>query len=338
METSIEKNFVTRLSYVDLFRALGIVMMIMGHINFGYPFDKYIHAFHMPMFFFCSGFFYSSCNNSKDLQQRVIRKCKSLLVPYFSLALIHFFIISLRTHSLYREALHLLIWNTTAAGFPIAGALWFLTALFLAECIYMILDCLAPNRQFLTIASFSLALFGNFWLAVFSSQPPFGLDAALVGIGFFHFGRMLSENADNKYYFQLLHLNITVSFLFLFLSGILIFMNGYVNLRTASYGNVPLFWLNSFTTILALWNLCRTADGLFSHVPSLHKFVLTIGQDSIIYLGFNQLAILYLSPLVVRMNLPLILQNTIILFLVLIILWFLRQVIFNTKLKILIGK
>lgn len=36
-----------RLDYVDAFRGLGIIAMVMGHIGFGEIFDHFIHAFHM---------------------------------------------------------------------------------------------------------------------------------------------------------------------------------------------------------------------------------------------------------------------------------------------------
>lgn len=48
---------ISRLDYIDVFRSLGILAMIMGHIGFGERFDYFIHAFHIPMFFFISGFF-----------------------------------------------------------------------------------------------------------------------------------------------------------------------------------------------------------------------------------------------------------------------------------------
>ena len=48
-----------RLDYVDLFRGIGILLMIMGHVGFGAHFDKFIYAFHVPMFFVISGFLYS---------------------------------------------------------------------------------------------------------------------------------------------------------------------------------------------------------------------------------------------------------------------------------------
>ena len=61
-----------RIEYVDIFRGIGIILMILGHIGYIGIFDKIIrhvgfnvsadivvHAFHMPMFFVVSGFFYS---------------------------------------------------------------------------------------------------------------------------------------------------------------------------------------------------------------------------------------------------------------------------------------
>lgn len=52
-EASVKKEW-TILIYI----AVGIVLMVMGHIGFGKVFDILIHAFHMPMFFFVSGFLY----------------------------------------------------------------------------------------------------------------------------------------------------------------------------------------------------------------------------------------------------------------------------------------
>ena len=51
---------VNRIEYIDIFRSFGIILMIMGHIGYGDTFDFFIHAFHMPMFFFISGYFYQS--------------------------------------------------------------------------------------------------------------------------------------------------------------------------------------------------------------------------------------------------------------------------------------
>lgn len=58
-----------REGFIDLFRGIGIILMVIGHMKFQYKpngtgiavfneYSHYIHVFHMPMFFFLSGFCY----------------------------------------------------------------------------------------------------------------------------------------------------------------------------------------------------------------------------------------------------------------------------------------
>ena len=48
-----------RIEYIDIVRGICILYMIAGHIDFRcVAFDHYIHAFHMPLFFLFSGFFF----------------------------------------------------------------------------------------------------------------------------------------------------------------------------------------------------------------------------------------------------------------------------------------
>ena len=39
------------MKYIDILRGIGIIIMVSGHIGFGGKFDRYIHTFHMPLFF-----------------------------------------------------------------------------------------------------------------------------------------------------------------------------------------------------------------------------------------------------------------------------------------------
>ena len=73
-----------RIDYIDVFRALGIILMIMGHIKFGGYFDKWIHAFHMPMFFFVSGWFF---NRKQNVGRQILKKTRTLLIPYVVFAI-----------------------------------------------------------------------------------------------------------------------------------------------------------------------------------------------------------------------------------------------------------
>ena len=337
MNTPLADNSNSRLSFVDLFRACGIILMVMGHIYFGMRFDHYIHAFHMPMFFFCSGFFYKPCNSKADAINRIGRKAKTLLLPYCSFALLHFVIISLAEKRFCREAVYLFFWNTEQAGFPISGALWFLTALFLTETFYILLDRLLNSGSLLTAASLGLAVLATFMASYVPLRLPLGMNAAFVGLGFFHLARLLRQS-HAPFFISLLHLNLTISICMFIVSAVLVFLNGPVNMRTGSYAMIPLFWLNAFLAILSLWNLCRFGDSLLSRIPRCYKYILRIGKDSIVYLGLNQLVIRAITPLITAFQLPFLLQQIVILILTLVVLELVRNLITGTKLSVLIGK
>ena len=111
--------------------------MIMGHIYFGDKFDFYIHTFHMPMFFFITGFFFRS--KESGIAEFLKKKGMTLLVPYLSFSVMHciFYLILNKTFHI-RLLYHVLLINTE--GMPIAGALWFLTSLFFVDVFYFLLD------------------------------------------------------------------------------------------------------------------------------------------------------------------------------------------------------
>ena len=51
-----------RVGYIDIAKGIGIILVVMGHNDFALisPFaHKLIYSFHMPMFFFMSGLFWS---------------------------------------------------------------------------------------------------------------------------------------------------------------------------------------------------------------------------------------------------------------------------------------
>lgn len=71
----------TRIEYIDLARGISIVIMILGHLGFGETFDHLIHTFHMPIWFFITGWF---AQNTKFSLRWVRKKTRQLLIPYFA--------------------------------------------------------------------------------------------------------------------------------------------------------------------------------------------------------------------------------------------------------------
>ena len=63
--------------YVDIVKGWGIILVIWGHSSL-FMFDE-IYAFHMPLFFFLSGCFFSTKLDFIDFTKK---KFRQLIVPY----------------------------------------------------------------------------------------------------------------------------------------------------------------------------------------------------------------------------------------------------------------
>lgn len=270
-----------RLDYMDIFRSMGIILMIMGHIGFGEKFDYFIHAFHMPMFFFISGFLYKK----KDISvgQLIRKKAVSLLIPYAVFGLAHYLINCLKDGFTVKPLIHLLTVNTN--GLPIAGALWFLTSLFFTDIIYFILDKL--NMKYLIIP---LVLIGHFADRVLPYALPWGLSAAFVGLGLYWLGNM-AKQYEEKIKF-LLNIQWYWCLLFGAITAVLIFLNGYINMRIGTYAIIPLFWINVLMSIFVGISLSKI---IYSFIGNsfLGKCLISVGQNSVVYVCLNQLVILF---------------------------------------------
>ncbi len=69
-------------NYFSIAKALGIILMVIGHVGMSDFSIRYIYMFHMPLFFFCSGYFLKQPNSIYDMKSYVLRRIKRLYIPY----------------------------------------------------------------------------------------------------------------------------------------------------------------------------------------------------------------------------------------------------------------
>ena len=73
-----------RINWIDMAKGYGILGVIIGHISTP-GITVWIYTFHIPLFFFMSGFLF---NTNYSLVVFLNRKIKALLIPYFCLAIL----------------------------------------------------------------------------------------------------------------------------------------------------------------------------------------------------------------------------------------------------------
>lgn len=335
----MNNNRASRVEYIDILRSIGILAMIISHVGVGGGIDHFFHAWHMPLFFIVSGFFYK--NSDDSLGHYVIKRVKCLLVPYFFFGIINsFFCIVMYSYieppvTDRFSALRGMFCDNT--NLPLIGALWFLTAMFIANIEYYILARKIQNIILLSVIVAVIAIFGNLANSVLSFRLPWAMDTAFVGIGFYHAGRGLRVLSSKA---QILNLKPYVWIPIGLVAVVLIFFNDSVNMRTGIYAYIPLFYINAILDTVVLWNLSSTFLNIIKKfgLETLSEGIQSIGRNSIIYLCCNQLIIFIFQKIMLLFSLPTIIERALVLVCTVTILKMLELIFTRTRrIKILFG-
>ena len=73
-----------RVTWVDTAKGWGMLAIIVSHVMTGHPVSRWLYTFHVPLFFFLSGFLFRA---DRPWGAFLRGKLKKMLLPYFALAL-----------------------------------------------------------------------------------------------------------------------------------------------------------------------------------------------------------------------------------------------------------
>lgn len=136
-----------RLAYFDMAKGFGIILVVLGHIEYvSEPLRAWISSFHMPLFFVISGMLINFKEEQKaDISMLLKKKWKSILVPYLWFCLLYFFV-DIFNIVMGKIDLHTFIVDCIQSlSFYGMSVLWFLPALFLAEIGFLIIKKTLPD-------------------------------------------------------------------------------------------------------------------------------------------------------------------------------------------------
>ncbi|SCY70272.1 Fucose 4-O-acetylase [Butyrivibrio sp. INlla14] len=326
----LEKSKNSRVDYMDLYKGIGIMLMIFGHVSFWGKMDHFIHAFNMPMFFVASGFFYKKRTDAElTFGSFLKKKAKTMLIPYFAFGTINYLVFILLNGFEVKPIFHL-IWVNNH-DLAIAGALWFITALLIAESIYFLLDryCFFALK---TTAIISLALLGALAKLLFPIILPWSMSAAFVGVLFYYVGVWVRKYSEKifllKWYWIAILSMIEVVF---------IFVNGELNMRNEEYAIIPLSLLNATVFSVILLYFCKKCNDKWGKkLPN--KLLGSVGENSIVYLCLNQLVIMLVFMALEPIGFHRYICKVICYAISSVVLYLLAEIVTRTKLVVLIGR
>ena len=172
-------------------RGIGILLVALAHadVSFFSPYlHKFIYSFHMPLFFFLSGYFF---NPEMPFWKLLKRRFNSILKPYlFTIFLIYVVSLSF-TNMRFATAIGRIIKSMYATGYYLDWAqLWFLPSLFVtslfAFLMYRIVLTRIDNRYVRWLVLLGVQAIGISILDVFYpfSIPLLGKEYELFGLPF----------------------------------------------------------------------------------------------------------------------------------------------------------
>ncbi|MGE5378536.1 MAG: acyltransferase family protein [Bacteroidota bacterium] len=283
-----------RINYIDVARGIGILLVVMGHNDFSLIspfFHKLIYSFHMPLFFFLSGYF---LNTAIGFWSFVKKRFNGLLKPFFfTIFMIYFFSISFEKMG-FANAITRIVKSLYGTGAYIDWVqLWFLPHLFVVSIYaYLFYKTVGriDNRWIrwlillitLFVASLFLKSFYPFTIALLGKSfsllgLPFSLDLVLLSGFFFILGSETRSLDMEKLYGNVPFLLITGTALVL----MNIFLSPTIDLNTRVYDSFIVSTLEAIAGILFIMALSRQVD---LHTSKLSNMFQYIGRITLIIL------------------------------------------------------
>lgn len=127
-----------RLNYIDIVKGLAIFSVVLGHVYRGNVVQNWIYSFHMPLFFFVSGWLLNAEHSLENgYKFFVVKKIRKFLIPYMFFLLVNY-----------------AYWCVIESHFRLfdQGPLWFLPVLCVVECgVVGLIKICKNDTQFLIV-------------------------------------------------------------------------------------------------------------------------------------------------------------------------------------------
>lgn len=250
-----------RISWIDVARGIGILLVIYGHGLNAHSYRYLIYAFHMPLFFFLSGLVFRKKEDESFLVF-IKKSAKNLLAPYlfFSFLSISFWIAlnyqELTLDVIAQQTLSIFYGNGTNGWLAFNTVLWFLPCLFITRVSFWFITRIFQKPMTLGVMLFGISLLG-FGLSHFfpTLKLFFGIETALNAIVFFGLGYLWNYLPERIA--QTIQKHSIVSFCLIFNIFLLTahltysFYGLQIDMRANRLHDYGLFYIASLTGIIA---------------------------------------------------------------------------------------
>ena len=283
----------SRNNYISIAKAIGIILMVVGHSGCPVVIGNFIYLFHMPLFFVCSGYFFREIADKASLLNFYKKRIKGLYLPYLKWSILflllhnvfHYFNITgniiYQTHDYIRQFIRLV---TMTDYELLIRPFWFIKELLFASVTVasfsMIRTHLFPKIETFTLLflSLTISLFAKFIPLI----PLLG-DCSLLflSIAYFYSGVLIHKYKPSIPFTTSV---LIVSFLVVMIGSIL--FTGTIDMRFTTAKNMFPYFILSLSGVIMVLCISKKIENI-----SFKSTFYYIGNHTMPILALNLLAL-----------------------------------------------
>lgn len=325
-----------RIDWIDVAKGYGIIGVIIGHITTP-VLTVWIYTFHIPLFFFLSGYLFHPKGSFLDFCKRKVR---SLLVPYLFLSIpviINEYWFNYGNNGSFTDFVNEFLKAIIQVRYT---PLWFIASLFSVNIIfYYVVKYIRRGWIRALCVLLSLILSFSYW-HLGGAPLPWNFDVTLFILPFMLLAYAINSSLKLKYLVK----NRPLLFLVVFLVGntLLGGVNYYLIGKKVDlyYGDVDYLLLSCPAALFGIFFIIMLSR---LNILSIFRY---LGRNSLLIFAWHLIVYKWLGILYDRLGLfqtPLstgmvLVRDLISLILILIVLIPINEVISNSKIKFVLGK
>lgn len=281
----LQKSNNNRIEWIDLCKGFAMLLVMFGHTYSSNVINLWIYSFHMPLFFFLSGYVFS-IEKYNSFRSFLISKIKTLIIPMVILGFANIFASILNRSTKLDLSL---IYKILGIFFQLRcsifdSVLWFIACLFITEIfMYFIIKISKGNNKMIFAILILLSILGFAYIKFIGIILPWSIEAAFISVGFLGVGYIIKEE-KNRWFDRINNkLFILISIVINLFATVMhyMIMGRAVDLFDLSVGVYPLYYIAAFAGIFA-------SIGIFSWIKGLN-LLSYVGKNSLIYYALHNL-------------------------------------------------
>ncbi len=255
MEKTPSQNL--RIPWIDVAKGIGIILIVWGHVLRTGSFRTYLYAFNVPIFFLLIGYTLKCDIKPLDF---IKKRFMQTMIPYYIWSLFSIFIfllmlkfITLDTSeastSIVKNVLGMLYANSRTIYMKWNIPLWFIPCMNIVSiCVFLIEKLLDKVRKWKNMGRImAIVVFATIGLLLpvcGDYKLPFQFESGVYMISFVEIGFFMKERRiiERIWAWGKINVFLTIA-LMIFLSIVLIKINGFAEIREYNYGKYPVLFL-----------------------------------------------------------------------------------------------